>query len=76
VESGGTKLTGKLRNNSTKRLGAVDVVFNLTDSTGSQVGAVNGHVENLDPKALKAFEFPILQRNAAFALVREVNASR
>jgi hypothetical protein len=76
VETASMKLTGRLKNNSTKRFAAVDVVFNLTDSTGSQVGAVNGHVENLDPKAVKAFEFPIQQRNAAFALVRELSLSR
>ena len=76
VDNGGSKLSGSLRNNSTRRVSAVDVVFNLTDHTGSQVGAVNGHVENLEPKAIKSFEFPIQQQNAAFALVREVSLSR
>jgi hypothetical protein len=70
------KLTGSLRNNSARNIAAVDVVFNLTDISGSQVGAVNGHVENLAPKAVKAFQFPIQQPNAAVVLVREVSISR
>jgi hypothetical protein len=70
------KLTGSLRNNSARNFAAVDVVFNLTDSTGSEVGAVNGHIENLAPKSVKAFQIPIPQRNASFAMVREVGISR
>jgi hypothetical protein len=71
-----SKVAGSLRNNTAKNFAAVDVVFNLTDSMGSQVGAVKGHIENLEPKAVKAFQFPIRQQNAAFALVREVNTSQ
>ena len=67
------KLVGTLRNNSTHSISGVDVVFNLTDGTGSQVGAVGGHVENLAPKAVREFQFPITQPTASFALVRELN---
>jgi hypothetical protein len=69
-------LTGSVRNNSARNLAAVDVVFNLTDKTGSQLGAVNTHIENLAPKSVKAFQIPISQPNAAFALVREVSIPR
>jgi len=70
------RLVGSLRNNSTHSISAVDVVFNLTDGTGSQVGAVSGHVENLAPKALKEFQLPISQQTAAFALVRDLSLTR
>jgi hypothetical protein len=70
------KLTGSVRNNSARHFAAVDVVFNLTDKTGSQLGAVNTHIENLAPKSVKAFQIPIPQPNAAFALVREVGITR
>lgn len=70
------KLTGSVRNNSAKQIGVVDVVFILTDNEGSQVGAVTARIENLAPNGVKAFQFPIQQQNAAFALVREVNPLR
>lgn len=70
------KLIGSIRNNTATHLRGVDVVFNLTDKTGSQVGAVNGHIDDLGPKAVRTFQFPILQTNAVFALVREVNSTK
>src|SRR5450432_823103 len=57
------KLMGSVRNNSAKNFAAVEVVCNLTDSTGSELGAVSGHIENLAPKSVKAFQIPIQQRN-------------
>jgi hypothetical protein len=70
------KVVGSVRNNSATNIAVVDVVFNLTDTSGSQVGAVNAHIEQLAPKAVKTFQFPIRQQKAAFALVREVGTSR
>ena len=76
VEHAESKLMGSVKNNSARNFAAVDVVFNLTDATGSQLGAVNAHIENLAPKSVKAFQIPIPQRNASFAMVREVGISR
>jgi hypothetical protein len=70
------RVAGLVRNNSASNFAAVDVVFNLTDSMGSQLGAVNGHIEHLEPKSVKTFQFPIRQQNAAIAIVREVGISR
>ena len=70
------RVVGSVRNNSARNFAAVDVVCNLTDVRGSELGAVSGHIENLAPKSVKAFQFPIQQRNAAFALVREIGISR
>ena len=70
---GGSRLVGVVRNTTTHEIAAVDLFVDLTDSTGSQVGAVSGTVEKLPPSATKDFQFPIKQRNAAFALVRDIN---
>ena len=69
---GGAKVTGTARNNTDRLIHAAEIVFNLTDQGGSQVGAVSAQVENLAPHATVRFQVPIEQTNAAFALVREV----
>jgi hypothetical protein len=69
---GGSKLTGTARNNTDHLIHTAEIVFNLTDQSGSQVGAVSAQVENLAPNATVRFQVPIEQTNAAFALVREV----
>jgi hypothetical protein len=69
--TGDIKLSGTLKNN-TSRAVAAEVVFDLTDAAGSQVGAVSGQVEGIAPNATANFQFPIKQQDAAFALVREV----
>jgi hypothetical protein len=66
-------LSGKVRNNTTHEITAADFVFDLTDSAGSQLGAVRTTIERIPPASLKAFQFPIKQQQAAFALVRDVN---
>jgi hypothetical protein len=65
------KLVGALKNNTDRALGA-EVVFDLTDAVGSQVGAVVGRVERIAPQGRADFQFLIKQQDAAFALVREV----
>jgi len=73
--SGQMALTGTVKNNTSRRIAAADVVFNVTDTAGSQLGAVNGRIENLAPKSAKEFRLPIKQPDAVFALVREVSTS-
>jgi hypothetical protein len=36
------------------------------------VGAVSVAIENVPPSSTKAFQYPIKQHEAAFALVREI----
>jgi hypothetical protein len=76
VDRSALKVTGTVRNNTAHHLAVADVVFNLTNASGSQVGAVIGHIENLAPKTTKDFQFPIKQQDAAFVLVREMSTSR
>jgi hypothetical protein len=69
-------VAGTVRNNTAHAIAVTDVTFNLTDKTGSQVGAVTGHIENLPPKTTKDFQFPIKQRDATLVLVRDLSTSR
>ena len=66
-------LAGKVRNNTTHEIAAADFVFDLTDSSGSQLGAVRATVERIPAASVKAFQFPIKQQQAAFALVRDMS---
>jgi hypothetical protein len=70
----GSRLVGAVRNTTAREIAAAELVFALTDSAGSQVGDVTGTVEKLPPSSSKEFEIPIKQRDAAFALVREVKS--
>ena len=68
----GTQLLGSVLNTSKREIAQVQLVIDLTGSEGSQVGAVNTTVENLPPSGRKDFRIALRQRNAAFALVREI----
>jgi hypothetical protein len=76
VDRSALKVAGTVRNNTAHAIAAADVIFNLANASGSEVGAVSGHIENLPPKTTRDFEFPIKQRDAAFVLVRELSTSR
>ena len=73
VESeGGMKVAGTVKNFTGRLIQKTEIVLNLTDKSGSHLGAVSAQVNNLAPNALVKFQTPIEQKNAAFALVREV----
>ncbi len=72
VSEGGMKVVGSVKNNTDRLIHGTDIILNLTDKTGSHLGAVNAHVDNLAPNATMRFQLPIEQKDAAFALVREV----
>jgi hypothetical protein len=67
----GAKLIGVIRNRSNRVLGA-EIIFDLTDSGGSQVGSVSSFVEKVPAGQTKPFETPVKQGGTAFALVREI----
>jgi hypothetical protein len=69
---GGMKVAGTVKNNTDRLIHTTDIVLNLTDTTGSFLGAVSAHVDNLGPNATMKFQIAIEQKDAAFALVREV----
>src|SRR4051812_17134878 len=72
----GSHLTGIVRNTTNHEIAAAHVVVDLTDATGSQVGGVEARVENIPASKTKAFSLALVQRTAAFALVREVGPVR
>jgi hypothetical protein len=73
VESeGGMKVAGTVKNNTDRPIHTTEIILNLTDTTGSFLGAVSAQVDNLAPNATAKFQIPIEQKDAAFALVREV----
>ena len=69
---GGMKVVGTVKNNTDRLIRTTQIVLNLTDRTGSQLGAVSARVDNLAPNATGSFQIPIEQTDAAFALVREI----
>ena len=68
----GTRLVGKVKNISVREIASAELVIDLSDIDGSQIGAVNAAVEKIPPSGTRDFEIPIKQRNAASAMVREV----
>lgn len=70
---GGTKLVGTVRNTTDHEIAFAEIIVDLTNLNGSQLGAVTGTVEKIPAKGTKTFETPIAQSDAAVGLVREVN---
>ena len=68
----GTRLVGKVKNTSTKEIDGAELVIDLADAEGSQVGAVSTVVGKIPPLGTRNFEISIKQRRAAAATVREV----
>ncbi len=69
----GTKLAGTVTNNTGHAIRLAEVVFVLTEASGSQLGAVTAKLENLAPFSTTKFAVPIQQSTAAYALVREIS---
>jgi hypothetical protein len=68
----GTVLAGTVMNNTGHQIHTAEIVFDLTDETGTQLGGVSQRLENLPPRIHQDFRLPIEQSNASYALVREV----
>jgi len=67
-----TMLVGTLKNNATYPIENIRVVFNLTSDIGAKLGAVAAHVDRVDAKSTAPFSTEVPQKDAAFALVREI----
>jgi hypothetical protein len=74
VRVDGSRLVGVVKNTTTRQIAVAELIIDLTDAAGSQVGAVTGTVEKLPPSSTKDFQIPIKQQDAAIALVREVRS--
>jgi hypothetical protein len=73
VGAGDHVLSGKLRNNTDQAIHVADVVFDVTDEEGSQLGAVAVKVEDIAPHAVASFRMTLPQEKAKNALVRELH---
>jgi hypothetical protein len=72
--AGDRTLSGQLRNNSEHAIDVADVVFDLTDQEGSQLGGVSVRVEHIPAKGTASFKVTVPQTDARTALVREVRS--
>jgi len=67
-------LTGKVRNNTDHLVRVADIVFDVTDGDGSQLGGVSIRVENIAAKSTAPFKAVLEHRSAKAALVREIRS--
>jgi hypothetical protein len=70
----GSRLVGVVKNTTRREIAVTELVIDLTNAAGSQVGAVNAIVEKIPPSGTKDFQIAIQQRDAAFALIRNVTS--
>ncbi len=70
----GSRLVGVVKNTTRREIAVTELVIDLTNAAGSQLGAVNGIVEKIPPSGTKDFQIAIQQRDAAFALIRNVTS--
>jgi len=75
VPAGSARLQGVAKNLTDHEVRHVHVVFDLTDDRGSRLGGVSTDVENIPANAAKPFQFPVNQKAAAFAIVRDVQVN-
>ena len=72
--TGVSLMLGDLRNKSDHVIHEATVTFDLTDDTGSQLGAITITEANLEPGTVRKFQKPIEQKTAAYAVVRDVHS--
>ena len=70
--SGPGHVVGQLRNTSDRAIREAVVVFDLVDATKSQLGGVTVTETNLAPGEVRKFHQAIEQKNAAYAVVRDL----
>jgi len=69
---GARVIAGRVRNNTDHRLAVVEVVFETTTFSGSQLGAEVMTLEDIGPRSLRTFGHKTRTPEAVFALVGEV----
>ena len=73
VVVGGGKISGSVRNMTSKVLTEASVDFDLTDGNGSLVGGISCRMPRLEPNSSAPFHLDIPQASAVYALVRSVH---
>lgn len=72
--AGERTLSGKVRNTTDHIVQAAELVFDVTDSEGSQLGGVAVRLDNIAAGATVPFKINLPQQDARSALVREVHS--
>jgi hypothetical protein len=67
-----SKIVGKIKNNTDKEYGYVQVEINLYDDSGAQVGSTMANVNNLEAGGTWNFEAPILEDKATKYKIKDV----
>ncbi|MEO8371605.1 MAG: FxLYD domain-containing protein [Candidatus Solibacter sp.] len=67
-----SRVTGVIQNTGKREIAGAELVIDLTNSAGSQVGAVNAVIAKIPASGRRDFSIGIKQRDAAYALVREI----
>lgn len=65
-------VVGKIKNNTNRKYGYVQVEINLYDKSGQQVGSTLDNVNNLEPGAVWSFKAPILEDQATKFKVADI----
>jgi hypothetical protein len=66
-------MSGTVRNKSNHTINSAEITCDLTDSAGTQIGAVVARVENIPPAGTKDFSQPLPHPQAMFVVVREIS---
>jgi hypothetical protein len=75
VDTRGRALIGAVKNNTSRTIESVEVLFDVTDDNGSKLSGVKAHIENLAPASRSSFRVPISETHAAIAVVRDIRIS-
>jgi hypothetical protein len=73
VDRAPSAIRGRLKNPSGRNLKNIEVVFDVTDSNGSRLGAVALKMSDLKAGDSRDFTLPLPEKSAVHALVREIH---
>ena len=65
---------GRALNSTDRVLRDVELVFDLINPAGSRLGSVSTVIPTMRPRSSVPFAFPVRQRDAAFALIRQAQS--
>jgi hypothetical protein len=72
--SPGTAIVATVKNHTSRTVHNIEIVVDLTDSSGSQLGGISMPMADLPPNGSAKLRFPITHNSAALAIVREIRS--
>jgi hypothetical protein len=66
------EITGTLHNLTDRPFDKCEISFDITTKAGEQLGGASTTVNHLEPHGSAKFRIPVLQKDAGFAMVREL----